>query len=279
MKLVLAITLAIQFAIAQTPKSEFEAASLKPAAPQTGHFPAAPASKGGPGTPDPALFRCTNCNLAFLITRAYDLQRYQLPGQPSLPDQTFDLTAKIPEGTTAEQFATMLQNLLKDRFNLATHFETKQVQGYELVVAKNGPPMKPVAANAPAQPPADDWHSRRGLMFFNGQGTWRGDHQTTADLARMISTQLMKPVEDHTNLTGAYDITLTWTDDGAHAATHPAGGYGGGFNGGHDHGADTTAGPTLIGALQSQLGLKLESKRATAQILIVDHADKTFAAN
>ena len=288
-----------------SPKLEFDAAAIKPAAPQTGHFPSPASSRGGPGTSDPAMYRCSNCNLAFLITKAFALERYQFPGQSSLPDTAFDVSARVPEGTTPEQFAVMFQNLLKDRFGLSYHYDQKQMQGYELVIAKNGPKLK--ESKESAKPPetgaggphedgaARDWHSagngaheltRPGLMVFNGQAKYRGDRQTTGDLAQFIANQLARPVDDHTGLQGRYDISLSWSDDGSHAASHAAGG------GSWDHGdrggpapagagstSDGASGPTLIGAVQAQLGLKLEPKKATAKIFIIDRVEKSPTAN
>ncbi len=276
-------------------KPEFEAATIKASAPQVGHShgPSSAAS-GGPGTADPALYRCTGCNLAFLISQAYELRKYQFPGQSALPDQGFDVMARVPAGATHQQFQAMLQGLLQERFGLAGHFEQKPVQGYELVVGKNGPNLKeskgPVAT-AEAAPhkenSAGDWHAladpsrtlpTQGVMVFMGQGKYRGDFQTMADLATMISNQLSKPVDDRTGLTGHYDLTLNWTDDGSHNAGHQT--SFGGFEGHGDHGGEAAAsGPTLMGALQAQLGLRLEAKKATANIFVVDHVEKLPAAN
>lgn len=247
------------------------------------------------------MFTCTNCTLAYLITKAFALERYQFPGQMSLPDAAFDISARVPEGTTSEQFAVMLQNLLKDRFHLAYHYDKKPMQGYELVVAKNGPKLK--ESKEPANPPEaggtrqdvaeNAWHggghdgARPGLTIFNGQGKYRGEHQTMGDLARVISNQLAKPVDDHTGLQGKYDISLEWSDDGSHAASHP-GGWGG-FGDHADQGgtpqqgagstSDRASGPSLIGAVQTQLGLRLETKKATASMFIIDGVDKNPTAN
>ena len=309
---IISVTLAVcACGYSQTPgssKLEFEAAAIKTAAPQVGHFnfraPASPT--GGPGTADPGLFRCTGCNLFFLISKAFELEKYQFPGQGSLPQIVVDLSAKVPEGTTPEQFPVMLQNLLKDRFNLAYHFDKKPMQGYELVVAKGGHKLKdskgpttPIAAEAGGahQGGSGNWHgagnegrelTRPGLMVFNGQGKYRGENQSTADLARMISNQLAKAVDDHTGLQGKYDISLSWADDGAHAASHggstaPAGGWSGahGEGGGAGQGGSVggAGGPSLIGAVQAQLGLRLEKKLATASIFIVDRVDKSPTDN
>ena len=289
-------------------KLEFDAAAIKAAAPKVGHFRSSAETTGGPGTADPGLFRCTNCNLFFLISKAFELEKYQFPGQASLPDIQFDVTAKVPEGTTPEQFLGMLQNLLKERFNLAYHSDKKPMQGYELVVAKGGHKLKD--SKGLATPPAPDaagahqggagnWHgaggdgrelTRPGLFVFNGQGKYRGENQTMADLARMVSNQLAKPVDDHTGLQGKYDIALSWADDGAHAASHggSAAPGGGAWSGAHGEGGAAgqgslavggAAGPSLIGAVQAQLGLKLEKKQAAASIFVIDRVDKSPTAN
>jgi uncharacterized protein (TIGR03435 family) len=299
-----ALTLLIAAGTAANAQSpEFEVATIKPAAPQTGHFPSPASGSGGPGTADPAMFRCTNCTLAFLIETAFGLERYQFPGRSALSGTSYEVAARLPAGATAEQFQGMLQNLLKDRFALASHFEKKPMQGYELVVGKNGPhltgaqerPAAPVAMGGEAHGGggSGNWHgggndsarrlSRPGLMVFGGQAKYRGDHQTMTELAKMIATQLAKPVDDGTGLKGFYDITMNWTDDGSHAASHaagPVGGFGGGEHGGRGGDqADAASGPTLIGAVQQQLGLRLETRKATANIFVVDHVGKTPTDN
>jgi uncharacterized protein (TIGR03435 family) len=273
---------------AASQKVEFDAVAIKAAAQQTGHFRSSGSARGGPGTADPTLFQCTNCTVAFLISKAFALQRYQFPAQASLPDAAFDITARVPEGSAPQQFTVMLQSMLKDRFGLAYRYEKKQIQGYEMVVAKGGTKF----AQSNGQPKSPDpggaggnWHNgngghdaHAGLMVFGGQGRYRGENQTTEELAQVISDQLMRPVDDHTGLQGKYDFTLTWSDDGAHAATHPAGAWEHG-----DHGsasaADSATGPGLIGALDAQLGLRLESKRVTANIFVVDRVNKEPSAN
>ena len=42
---------------------------------------------------------------------------------------------------------------------------------------------------------------------------------------------------------------------------------------------DGDSGPTLMGAIQQQLGLKLEPKKGTVDIMIVDHMEKVPTEN
>jgi uncharacterized protein (TIGR03435 family) len=281
----------------QTPDAaalEFEVASIKAAAPSpSAYFHSAGSITGGPGSSDPGMFHCT-CSVANLITKAFELQRYQFPGEASLPGGIFEISAKVPAGTTPEQFLLMLQNLLKERFGLAWHFDKKKMQGYELIVAKNGPKLR--ESTESVSPPTSGNRGEHGhefghsgMMVFGGQARYRGDRQTMEELARALSNQIAKPVDDRTGLQGKYDISLTWSADVTHNHPEGVGGHAGG--GGHgDQGSPASAssslasgdpsGPTLFDALQSQLGLKLvTAKKAVARIFIVDRVEKTPTAN
>src|SRR5262245_61666357 len=56
----------------------------------------------------------------------------------------FELDAKAedPSTTTVNQLRQMLQTLLRERFKLAFHMETKDIPGYFLVPAQGGPKLK-----------------------------------------------------------------------------------------------------------------------------------------
>jgi len=73
---------------------------------------------------------------------AYDVKSLQIQGPAWLDTQRFDLNATMPPETTKEQFRSMLQNLLAERFKLTIHRETKELPMYSLAVARNGPKMK-----------------------------------------------------------------------------------------------------------------------------------------
>src|SRR5271154_5604178 len=103
MKIALAAPALLMAAYGQpSGKAEFEVASIKTNAPQLGFHFAADAVSGGPGTPDPGMFRCSKCSLATLIVKAFDLQPYQFPGRTSLTDNTYDVVARVSPGATDE---------------------------------------------------------------------------------------------------------------------------------------------------------------------------------
>ncbi|MEO8028988.1 MAG: TIGR03435 family protein [Bryobacteraceae bacterium] len=275
-------------------KAEFEAASIRTNPPQAGFHFASDAVSGGPGTPDPGMFRCSKCTLATLIAKAFQLQPYQFPGRTSLADTTYEVQAAIPAGASKEDFSAMLQNLLKDRFGLVWHFQEKKMKGYRLVIAKGGSKLKESTDSGPA-PSADPHragqgqsHSHSGAMVFGSSGVYRAADQSVADLARVLSDQTGVPVDDETGLTGKYEIALRWSGaTSSRADNHSDGGSTGGYgHGGHDggggapSGASDPSGPTLFDALQQQLGLKLvPAEQAVARLFVVDRLAQRPTAN
>ena len=279
----------------------FEVASIKPSAPLTGNGgPRFMGMTGGPGSRDPGRFTCSNCSLSMLVTQAYDIQRYQLTGPSWLDTERFDITAKVPEGATKEQFRLMQQDLLAERFKLTLHHEKKEMPLYELVIGKNGPKLKESAEDpapqgagpAPGPPPPpgppkidkDGYpvlHAGRGTMMvmMNGRARVQFSNQTMEQFVRMLSGQLRRPVTDATGLKSKYDFALFWTSENMGMAGR------GGLAPPPDGGAplvslpDSDSGPTLFGALQEQLGLKLEQKKGPVDILVIDHMEKVPTEN
>jgi uncharacterized protein (TIGR03435 family) len=278
---------------------EFEAASVKVAPPSGFAFSfSADVGSGGPGTADPGLFRCASCTLAALIGKAFQLQHYQFPGRSSLPNTAFQITARVPAGTTPEAFRVMLQNLLKERFGLTYHFDNKALRGYSLTIAKGGARLQRSAgverdgAGRDHDSGRGGSHSHTGVINFGGQARYQALDRSIADLVQVLSNELAGPVEDRTGLQGRFDINLSWSssNDGGHGPSG-GGGPGGGPAGGHDHGGAYAGGagasgsgdnsaPALLDAVQSQLGLKLVAgERSAARIFIVDHVEKLPVPN
>jgi len=265
----------------------FEVASIKPSAPRPPNGAIRVGCSGGPGSKDPGRWSCQNYTLSSLINSAYALQRYQMPDSGSEQDR-YDITATIPEGATKEQFRLMQQNLLKERFKLAAHFEKKEVSGYELVVGKGGlkikegAPPKQASDDAkpgpPGPPPRDAEgypildRGREGMAMMNGKASWSCPNCTIERIANMMATQLNAPVKDATGLTGKYDVDMKW------ALGMLGGAFGPGMPGPAPSAADPE-GPTLVTALQEQLGLKLQSKKTPIDALVIDHVEKVPIEN
>jgi uncharacterized protein (TIGR03435 family) len=90
---------ATAFAQDSRPSTEFEVASVKPAAPQTGGGVFV-GVRGGPGTQDSTRITYVNESLRNLLTEAYGVRAYQVSGPDWIDTERYDIAAKIAEGAT-----------------------------------------------------------------------------------------------------------------------------------------------------------------------------------
>jgi uncharacterized protein (TIGR03435 family) len=269
----------------------FEVVSIKPSAPYDPAVGRITRSRGGPGTDDPGMYTCENCSLASLVSNAYDMPQYRVTAPDWMPVTTFIVSTKVPVGTTKDQFHLMLQNMLAERFKLAVHRDKKEMQMYELVVAKGGPKLK----RSPGEPPpkdADTEPDRKAsaplklaadgypalsegtsMAIMNGRARLMYPRETMESFATMLSYQIGRPVTDATGVAGKFDISLFWDAGGSRRSAAAEG------NTPLAGTSDPDAGPTIFEAIQSQLGLKLESKKGPVDILVVDHAEKVATEN
>jgi uncharacterized protein (TIGR03435 family) len=233
-------------------------------------------------------------SLSNIVSIAFDLRAQQLHAPDWMSDERFDITAKVPEGATRDQFHPMLQSMLVERFGLKFHHEPKEVQGYELVVARGGPKFKGSAPEPPkdaapadgsrpgpdgffrAAPGADGYPvlplGVPGVWIMNNRGRAQWFRIGMASLAANLSTHVDKPVKDATGLDGKYDISLYWVIDPMRMTAPPP-------LGGDSMPATEVAGPSLLTAVQQQLGLKLEPKKVTIDVVVVDRAEKLPTEN
>jgi uncharacterized protein (TIGR03435 family) len=170
----------------------------------------------------------------------------------------------------------MLQTLLKDRFKLTMHKESKVLPIYALVVAKGGPKLHEAEAEG-------------GLNIrMSHKGREMKGNVTLTRLADTLSNTLDRPVIDETGLKGTYEIDLTWSPDDAgrtgprtsmRVATPDPGGPGRGPEAGDPKAEDSADAPPLFIALQATMGLKLEARKSPAEIIVVDMAEKVPTEN
>ena len=183
----------------------------------------------------------------------------------------------------------MLQNLLVERFKLKLHHEQKAMAVYEMTVGEKGPKLKESAPGAalatedPWTPPAvsmgQDGYpvfpaGHGGLAGGNGHYRWTAVSVSTQEIVKTLSYHLGRPVLDATRLLGKYDIDMTWTIDTAWLLERA------GLRDQIGELPDTgPSGPTLVRAVQDQLGLKLTSKKGFGDIVVVDHVERIPTAN
>jgi uncharacterized protein (TIGR03435 family) len=240
-----------------------------------------------------------------LIQNAYRLQNHELLNLPSWAEsERFDITARMskPDATPDERFA-MMRSLLRDRFNLKAHTETRELPRYRLMFARDDkrlgpslkpstidcaaqfaarrgqPPPPPPAPQAPGQlPPAPECGT---MMMMTPTGAIMRGGMAFPELVRMLSTNLGRAVVDETGLTGQFNIELRFSSDrlplmpGLPAPPARAGGPPRGD--GPAAGPSLDEAPSLMTAMQEQLGLKVESDRGTVPVLVVDSIDRPTA--
>jgi uncharacterized protein (TIGR03435 family) len=236
-------------------------------------------------------FTATNFPLRLLIQNAFRLQPNQLVGGPDWLGDRYDIVGKIPEGVSPARQQEMVRALLADRFELATHAETRELPIYALVMARSdsrlGPTLSltkndctanagrgrraggPPAAGPPSFPQAG---SRPPCGTFGAPGALSAGGITMARLAEMLSGNVGRTVVDRTGLAGFYEFDLTYTPDRIPGG---AGGPGPGLPPGVPAPpAIDPNGPSLFTALQEQLGLKLDSTRGPVEVTVIDRVER-----
>jgi hypothetical protein len=123
-------------------------------------------------------------------------ERIQGPGW--IASDRFDVVAKSPDGVPDSELGPMLQALLKDRFGLVLHPETREVPAWVLVVGKGGPKIHAFDPARPPVPPANV-----GQSVIVGAGTM-------AQLAGMLENPSGRHVVDKTGLEGRFSYVLSY---------------------------------------------------------------------
>jgi len=190
-----------------------------------------------------------------ILMLAYHVRAEALTGGPAwLESDRFDIVAKASERASPDEMRRMLQTLLADRFTLAVHTDQKVMPAYALIVGKAGAKLGPTE---------DGLLSEQGCRAAEGSAGQKHmacKHTTMALLAdslqEMAPRDFPVPVMDQTDLKGAYNFRLDWMPTARATETAPAG--------------DLPIGPTLFDAVESQLGLKLESRKLPLPIIVID---------
>jgi len=244
---VLLISFALEGQAPGPPQLRFEVATIKPNKDGGG--------KGGLDIQPGGGLKMQGATLKDLIAFAYDVRETQVGGGAKWVDsEAYDILARpeypspedLPQGVVApgtnawDRVRLRLQTLLADRFQLAVHKSSREVQGYALVPAKGGPKL--TATSESGNP-----------STMRSRGHIIGQRATMQMLCVVLGNWLGRPVVDRTGLKEAYTYKLEYTQE------------------------DQSVDPSVFTALQEQLGLKLEPTRATIDSIVIDRASRPSA--
>lgn len=240
------LVLALANALAQpSDPPSFEVASVKALPPTDLH--------GADFKVTPTSVSFHDYPLGFMVRWAYGLHPYQAfetvgPNwlEPGLGCVRFDVIGKADHPVPLEQLRLMLRTLLGQRLNLSLHRGTKEMTVAAISVGKDGAKMR---------------LSQEGEMTFSAEGDLM--HFKGALVSRLDEwLYFFVPylVVDETGLQGRYDLDLNvmqYRD----LVDPPA------------PGGRIDLVPAVNKALQP-LGLKMELRRRSVEILMIDHAEK-----
>jgi len=220
-----------------------------------------------------------NMMLRGTIQQAYQLHPYQLLNIPDWVQRTrIDIVAKADRSASAAELRDMLKPLLADRFGLEVHREQREMDVLALVLAREdgtlGRHLRKSEAGcgadidtprdqlAPPQPDAPQCGILPG-----GPGRFLTSGLDLRGFSAILGLVVGKPVVDQTGLVGGYDLDLRYTPEpfaAAALALRPGATAPEGID---------PEGPSLFAALEDQLGLKLEPRRAPVDVLVIDHIE------
>jgi len=270
---------------AQSP--EFEVASIKPSAQVIDRVNVGVHVDG-------AQVRCTYLSLKDYIRMAYNVKDHQIVGPEWIASDRFDIAAKVPEGGR-EKIREMLQTLLKDRFHMKFHHDSKEFPVYALVVSKGGPRMKespPVAE----QPSPEGGRGavnvsasggRGGVVVNMGRGSFFnfadnklvGKKLTMTQFADTLARFTDRPVVDMTGLAPSYDFELDFTPEDYRAMQiRSAIAAGVVLPPEAMRLLEGNSGDSLFSAIAA-LGLKLDTRKAPLEVIVIDEMLKTPTEN
>ena len=184
--------------LAQSPpaREEFDVVSVKPSAPDDHNSFMFQNLEGG-------TVRMVGVPLRMLIMQSFGVKAFQISGGPDwIRTERWDILGKA-EGVQGRlpraEENPMLQALMRDRFQLKVHTDTKEMPVYALTVAKNGAKLA--------------LHTGTERRFRPGNGSLNVKKGGMKELAEWLSRELGRVVIDKTELLEEYDYSLEWTPE------------------------------------------------------------------
>jgi bla regulator protein blaR1 len=269
-----------------TSPAQFDVAAITPCAPGS-------APNGGPKKIDTSANRffleCVNVerlvNLAYRRNGDFVLNEqgldWKVRGGPDWMRSdlyTIEATA-TGQPSQPTMMGPMLRALLEERFQLRIHRASEERPMYALTVAQGGLKIKPIAEGDCETHDPDEAERRLNQTKPNGPGRkpecgmitgrrrggmriWDLGGASMATLAGVLDVD--RQILNRTGISDRFNIHLEYALDDALPV--------------HDREASATApdvtGPTVFGALEEQLGLKLVSTRGPHEYVVVDRLER-----
>lgn len=200
-------------------------------------------------------FTATNVTLKMLIGLGWP---GKLTGGPAwVGTDGYDVSAKEPRPDSGrDEFSRMMRNLLEDRFRLRVHSETRVASVYALRPAKNGLKLsesrpEPCVYGETVAPGSQ---AGCGAMSLTPESI-TNERVSMKWLAGVLSGLVGRPVLDETGFAGSFKLNLQF------APVTPD--------------ADTDGSkPSIFRAVEDQLGLILEPRKGTQDVVVIDHVER-----
>jgi uncharacterized protein (TIGR03435 family) len=221
-------------------------------------------AQGGGGGPRPGgRYTYTNMSVRSLIALAVGLPTGRVIGGPDwIVTGRYDITAVGKDQPSRDETSQLMLALLRDRFKLVAHRETRDLPVYSLVLARPGGPLGPAmrrsaidCLDAEARKKAYASAPAGGRMLCGlteTPGTFTGGGIDLSTLVVILGAASGRPVLDRTGLTGGFDVDLKWTPELQ----------------------DRADAVSIFTAVQEQLGLKLENATAPLDVSVVDRIER-----
>jgi len=232
----------------------------------------------------PEQFDAPSYPLQALVSLAHGMSGARITGWPEWTRTArYDVRAKTGKPSTRQEVLAMLQTLLAQRFSLKVHRETREMDIYALVVAKDGvtgPKLQRVEVDCETKKLLDG--SGPGLFPPDARPACginlrtvrmvAGPSITTSARAAVTMEQLAiglgggvgRPVVDRTGLNGTFDAELTYLTENPVSPSFPQ--------------PSSTQRPpdgvSLRDAIRQQLGLDLRSERGPVEFLVIDSIER-----
>jgi uncharacterized protein (TIGR03435 family) len=212
-------------------------------------------------TVNPGALTIRNATLRVIAAFAYDIQRPMIVGPEWLNTEHYDISAKAPGPAKPSELQAMLRCLLAERFKLESHRETRQVEALAMLLPRSGAhkltPSKNTGEIRNHQDPV------RGMVI---------EGATLAAFAMEMSREFTVPVVDMTGLVGRFDFAFNPQKYVQEFRTA--------MMASRERIEEAEARVLLMqNILTGDLGLRLETKKAPVELLVIDKAERSPVEN